>query len=294
MQPKVTCFGEVLLDVFPKHKKIGGAPLNVAVRLASYHNKVSIISSIGKDQNGQDVLAFLKTNQVTINYIQEHDSHGTGVVQVNLDEHGSASYEIKFPSAWDCIELTEESINLVKQSDAFIFGSLIARNKTSKHTLLKLLKYAEYKVFDVNLRTPYYTKDLLVELMNKASFIKFNDDELLEISQYLGSKHSSIEENIRYISNITNTEHICVTKGSKGAILLYDGTLYVNKGYKVEVVDTVGAGDSFLATLIDYLLKSKSPQLAIDKACAVGALVAKSEGANPKISSEEIQAFMDL
>jgi fructokinase len=290
---KLTCFGEVLWDVFPTHKKIGGAPLNVALRLKSYGNDVSMISRVGKDDLGISLLQFIEQQGLNTNNIQIDSDLKTGEVKVMLDENGSASYDIMFLRAWDAIEFTESDKDLVASSDAFIFGSLIGRNGISKNTLSSLLKLANYKIFDVNLRAPYYTKELLVELMQEADFIKFNDDELFEISNYLGSKYNSIEQNINFISEHTNTKHICVTKGKHGAALLYNDKLYYNSGYLIKVVDTVGAGDSFLATLINHLLKKENPQKAIDIACAVGALVAQNEGANPVITSKAIEDFMN-
>ena len=128
--------------------------------------------------------------------------------------------------------------------------------------------------------------------MNKADFIKFNDDELYEISAYLGSPYHSLEQNMQFIAKKTNTQHICVTKGSHGAVLFYNNLLFYNSGYKITVADTVGAGDSFLAGLLSKLLAGIAPQEAINFACALGALVAQEEGANPKISKESIKAFM--
>lgn len=289
---KITCFGEVLWDVFPTHRKIGGAPLNVAIRLASFGNEVKIISAIGDDNNGRELVEFVKENNVETDLIQIIKDFKTGEVKVMLNEKGSASYEIMFPRAWDKIDLESDDINCVKSSDAFIFGSLVARDGFSRNTLFELLNYSKYSVFDVNLRQPYYTKELLETLMNKADFIKFNDDELFEISSFLGSKYNSLEQNIHFISKTTNTKHICVTKGRHGAVLLHDDQLFYNSGYQIKVVDTVGAGDSFLATLISKLLNKNNPQEAIDLACAVGALVAQSEGANPKIDKKIIANFM--
>jgi fructokinase len=129
-------------------------------------------------------------------------------------------------------------------------------------------------------------------LMNKADFIKFNDDELYEISTFLDSPFHSLEQNIQFIAETTNTQHICVTKGSHGAVLFYNNRLFYNSGYKINVADTVGAGDSFLAGLLTQLLTGIDPQKAINFACALGALVAQEEGANPKISTEVIAKFM--
>jgi len=290
---KITCFGEVLWDVFPTHEKIGGAPLNVALRLKSFNHEVAMISAIGNDGYGKTLLDYISENGVVTDYIQVHPTLQTGKVQVTLNEKGSASYEISYPCAWDKIVMNEKLKDLVANSEAFVFGSLVARDAVSKDTLFQLLEVSSYNVFDLNLRAPHYTKDLLIHLMNKADFIKFNDEELYEVSGYLGSKYLSMEQNIRFISKATNTKHICVTKGNHGAVLFYNHGLYYNSGYLIKVKDTVGAGDSFLGTLISQLLNQIKPQDAIDYACAVGALVAQSEGANPKISPLEIESFMN-
>lgn len=284
----IVCFGEVLWDVFPTHKKIGGAPLNVAVRLQDFNNSVTLISRVGEDKKGNKILKFLKEKGVNIAGVQVDKIYKTGKVKVVLDNEGSASYDIMFPKAWDKIELTDQVISIVEKSDAFVFGSLVARDPISRETLYVLLELAKYKIFDVNLRAPYYTIDVLKHLMNQADFIKFNDDEIFEIAKKLGFDSQFIEQNILFIAKETNTKNICVTKGSDGAILYYNETMFYNSGYKVKVVDTVGAGDSFLASLINKLLKETLPQDAINFASAVGALVASSEGANPKIGEAAI------
>lgn len=289
---KIVCFGEVLFDVFPTHTKIGGAPLNVGLRLASLGIETQIISRIGQDAKGMELLDFIEANDVSTTYIQTDSHYSTGEVSVKLDEKGSASYTINYPVAWDKIEATPEAHDIVNSADAVVFGSLVCRDTASYQSLLSILNVAKYKIFDVNLRAPFYTKELLSDLMNKADFIKFNDDELYEISAYLGSPYHSLEQNMQFIAEKTNTQHICVTKGSHGAVLFYNNQLFYNSGYKITVADTVGAGDSFLAGLLSKLLTGIAPQEAINFACALGALVAQEEGANPKISKESIKAFM--
>ncbi|ALJ04258.1 carbohydrate kinase [Pseudalgibacter alginicilyticus] len=288
----IVCFGEVLWDVFPTHKKIGGAPLNVAIRLQSLGNHVSMISSIGKDENGYKIVEFIKEKGIYVESIQVDENLKTGKVKVVLDDTGSASYTINSPRAWDNIQVTETAIKTLQQADALVFGSLVTRNEVSKNTLYTLLKLAKYKIFDVNLRAPFYTIDILTHLMNEADFIKFNDEEIIEIANKLGCKTLSLEENIKFIAIQTNTNTICVTKGSDGAVLYYNNIFYSNSGYKIKVVDTVGAGDSFLASLISKLLNETPPQDAINFACAVGALVAGNEGANPNIEPEAIQKMI--
>ena len=289
----IVCFGEVLWDVFPTHKKIGGAPLNVASRLQSFNHDVTMVSAIGQGNSGAKLMQYLKDCGINTSCVQVHNEYKTGKVKVMLNDKGSASYDIKYPRAWDKIRLTEINKKAVKNSDAFVFGSLVARDDSSRSTLYDLIERAKYKIFDLNLRPPYYTKEVLFYLMDKADFIKFNDDELYEVSKYMGSKYNSLEQNLMFIAERTNTKHICVTKGSHGAVLLYDGKLFYNSGYLIKVIDTVGAGDSFLGSLISHLLNKVKPQEAIDFACAVGALVAQSEGANPKISKSEINAFIN-
>jgi fructokinase len=129
--------------------------------------------------------------------------------------------------------------------------------------------------------------------MNVADFIKFNDEELYEVAKIIGSSLNSLQQNIEFIAEKTNTKTICVTLGSHGAVLYFEGKFYHNCGYYVDVVDTVGAGDAFLATLIYKLFTEKLAQNAINTACAVGSMVAKSIGANPIILKEDIIKFMN-
>lgn len=294
MTKKIICFGEVLFDVFPTHRKIGGAPLNVALRMASLGINAQIISRVGNDEIGKELLHFIEENGVATDTIQVDENLSTGEVIVQLNDKGSASYTINYPVAWDKIEVTSVAKNAIANADAMVFGSLVCRDLVSHQTLLDLMNLAKYKIFDVNLRAPFYTKELLIELMNKADFIKFNDDELYEISEYMNSPYHSLEQNIHFIAEQTNTKHICVTKGSHGAVLYYNDNMYYNSGYKIEVADTVGAGDSFLAGLLTQLLTGNDAQFAINYACALGALVAQKEGANPKIEAAAIADFMKI
>jgi fructokinase len=287
-----TCFGEVLWDIFPNESKIGGAPLNVAFRLKTFGNNVAIISAVGKDALGEKLIQFLDDNLINTRYIQTLDDFETGKVIVSLDEAGTAAYEIEFPAAWDHIQISKEVLAQVEQSKVFIFGSLACRNTVSKNTLFELLEVAKFKVFDVNLRPPYFSMEILSTLMSKATFIKFNEEEIDLIAKNLGADFSSIEDNMTFISNSFGAKYVCVTKGGDGAILLSEEDFYYNSGYKIIVKDTVGAGDSFLATLINRLLTNVKPQSALDYACAVGTLVAGSEGANPNILEADIIDLM--
>jgi len=290
----VISFGEVLFDVFGEEKKIGGAPLNLALRTASYGFPVSMISAVGNDEDGKVILEYTKENALEAGGIIVSPEHETGIVQVSLNERGSATYEIKFPSAWDFIVVDEKIMDTVKEADVFFYGSLACRNDVSQKTLFSILDTNDtmFKVFDVNLRKPFYDIQLLEKLMNMADFIKFNDEEILEIAAGMGFESDDPESNIKFISEKTNTKAICVTLGKHGSILLWHNQLYRHEGYPVKVADTVGAGDSFLASLIAKLLSDKNPVDALNFASAVGALVASYSGANPKIENSEIEMFL--
>ncbi|AVR45153.1 carbohydrate kinase [Christiangramia fulva] len=290
---KAVCFGETLWDIFPDMERIGGAPLNVASRLSSMGIETAMISQVGDDEKGKDLIAYLDSKNINTSAVVTSNEFKTGEVQVKLSASGSATYEITHPSAWDRIEGSEIMTQLVEKSDAFIYGSLVCRDEVSRKTLFELLPRAKNRILDLNLRPPHYSLELLEKLMEYADFIKFNDDELFEIAESMGSPYHSLEQNLFFMAVKYPKRIICVTLGRHGAVLLKDKKLYSNNGYKVKVKDTVGAGDSFLGTLIGRLLLGDEPKPALDMACAVGAIVAAKEGANPEISNELINRFMD-
>ncbi len=289
----VSCFGEILWDVFPSYRRIGGAPLNVALRMHILGASVFMISRLGKDEDGEEILSYLKEQRLSPDLIQMDPQFKTGTVDVHLDKTRTATYTINKPAAWDAIELTSEMKKAVSTSDALIYGSLATRSTRSAETLKALLKEARFKVFDMNLRPPHYEMDRLIELMLAADLVKLNDEELYEIASHLDLEGNTITEKMINLSRWVSSEVIiCVTKGAEGAQLLYKGEMYSNSGYQVQVADTVGAGDSFLATLCFYLLNKEVPQHALDQACAMGSLVASKEGAIPIITPEEIEAMI--
>lgn len=280
------------MDIFPDEERIGGAPLNVACRLSSLGVETQIISKVGADIKGEQITSFLKEQGVGTSLVQRDADHPTGVVNVKLSKSGSAFYEIARPAAWDKIKVTEKNKQAVEDCDLFIFGSLVCRDEVSSKSLFGLLPRAKYRVLDFNLRPPHYTKELLWELINNADFIKFNDEELFEIAEILDSPFHSLEQNLYFISERSSASSICITKGRHGAVLLKEDKLFYNSGYKIQVRDTVGAGDSFLAGLLYKLLDGAGEQSALDFACALGALVAAEKGANPPLKLQEINNFL--
>ena len=289
---RVVSFGEILWDKLPSGKVPGGAPLNFAYRLNSFQNSLSIISKVGDDSLGKGLTEFLNKNGLDTEHIQISKIYKTGEVNVSIDKNGIADYDILNPVAWDDISLNLKNIELTKNSSVFVFGSLICRNMTSRRTLKELLKIAPFKLFDINLRSPYYNMNLIEELMLSSDFIKFNYEEIEEISTIYINKKATLENMIETISENTKTKNICVTMGEKGACYYTNNSFYYQDGFKINVLDTVGAGDSFLATLVEGILNKTKPQEILKKACAVAALVASKEGATPTVSMTEINDLL--
>ena len=289
---KIICFGEILWDLFPDGKKLGGAPFNVASSLKNLGADVEFISRIGNDSLGKELLIKVKNHGVSISHIQKDVIYSTGEVQVNLDSNGIAQYKISEDAAWDFIKALPETVKMVRTASAFIFGSLIARSN-SFEALNSFLKVSKFRVFDLNLRPPFYNQSLLFQLMLQSDMLKFNDEELYKIANNMESPFNSMNQHIEFIAKKTNVNIICVTKGKYGAVLYHKGDWFYNSGYKVKVVDTVGAGDSFLATLVNGLVEDEPLQKTIDYACAMGALVANYSGANPNITKSELKSFVE-
>ncbi|GGG17896.1 fructokinase [Dokdonia pacifica] len=290
--PHIVCYGEILWDVFPDGKKLGGAPLNVALRLHSFGANTSIISALGKDALGKTTLEALKEKDFPTTYIQQ-SKRPTGQVTVTLDDSGSARYDIQKDAAWDHIAATPEAIEEVKKADAFVFGSLALRETYNQAQFEALVTEAKYTVFDLNLRDPHYDLDVVLSLMEIANCIKLNDEELELIVTLLDLEKESLEEELKAVAKATNTDTVCVTLGPDGAMLYHNKTIYTQVGFPTKVVDTVGAGDSFLAALIFGLISGEAPEDSLEVAAAMGSLVAGKAGANAVVTNDEIDDLLE-
>ena len=289
---KTTSFGEILWDCLPNGKVLGGAPLNVAARLAALGADACVISRCGADENGEELLRQTAKLGVSTRFIQTCAELPTSQVKVILDGSGSAHYDIVYPCAWDNIRTDEAAVARVAESDALIFGSLAARDARSRQTLHALLPHARFKVFDVNLRAPHYTPERVRELMEAADLVKLNDDELFELAATYGSPYRSIGQNARFLADLCGIPHLCITLGSHGALYYRNGLSAAHQGFRVDVADTVGAGDSFLAGFVFRLLQGAEPPEILEFACALGALAASKRGATAAIGAEETAALI--
>lgn len=280
MQNKVITIGEILWDVFPEGKKAGGSSMNVALNLHKQGVDSNFISAVGDDENGKELLNFLEASQFSTNLIQVNTELPTSTVVVQLDENHQATYTIKQPVAWDDIKITNQNIEAIKQADALVYCSLTCRDERSKKTILEFIENAKTKIFDINLRAPFFEKNLIDQLLKKADILKINEDEIVWVRDTFGLTGNTDEQILKQLSSQFNIEIICLTLGDKGACVLKDGKLFKHTGYKVQVADTVGAGDAFLATFIACYLQGYPMETILDNACKVGAFVASQVGAN--------------
>jgi fructokinase len=290
-QYKMICFGEVLWDMLPTGKMPGGAPMNVGFHLNNFDFQTSIISRIGTDDLGNEILSFMNKSGLNTEFVQRGQTHLTGVVKVNLDDSNEVSYKIVQPVAWDYIKVDPKVLDSVKKCDAFVFGTLAARSEETLHTLKEYLKIAPFKVLDVNLRPPYYNQETLSYLLDKADVVKMNHHELEEISAWY-FEATSTNQRIEMLSKTFDIPTICVTLGADGALLFTKGKFTQCSGIPVEVVDTIGSGDSFLAALIKGLIQKQDETECLNFACATGAYVATQKGATPIISETQIKAWV--
>jgi fructokinase len=291
MNKQVLCFGEVLWDTFEDGKKAGGAPMNVAMHLEQQGVEVAFASRVGEDPSGDELVEFLKLNNLFSDLIQRDENLPTCMVTVELDENQQATYVIPEPVSWDNIQSDSALTQTAEQASAIIFGSLACRNEVTRDALLNLLnETTALKIFDVNLRAPHFTLSTIETLTARADVVKMNEEEAKLL---IGGSNNDLKEQIAEFRSKYHSKTICVTRGEHGAIVWHDHDFYESIGCPASGGDSVGAGDSFLATFVAGLLRDEPMQQLIDKACAVGAFVASKRGANPPYD-ENIRKLLSL
>lgn len=287
----VICFGEVLWDVLPDGPQPGGAPLNVAYHLHKLDIDPSIISRMGHDTNGQKLEDLLAGWGMSSELIQKDPEYPTSEVIARMNNGNEVSYEIVFPVAWDFINYVQSDKILLKSADYFVYGSLSSRNEVTRNTLFELLEGNGVKVFDINLRPPFYNKTLLGELIRRADIVKFNEAEL-EISQLLfGGPFTKESDQVKYIQEKFQISEVIVTKGEFGASYYKDDDFYQAWGVGIDVSDTIGSGDSFLAAFIASHYQKNDPQKIIKNAVSMGAFIATKKGGCPDYELSEYLKF---
>lgn len=290
--PAIICFGEILWDVLPTGRIAGGAPMNVAFHANQLGLESKMISKTGDDDLGKELKRFLENIGVSVELIQTDSTFPTGIVNVTLDKNGSPFYEIVSPVAWDYIHPEDKVKDFVKNADALVFGSLACRTERNKRTLLEYTDLANIRVFDVNLRTPFYSKSLIEELLGKADIVKMNDEELAIIAEWQGISGNE-KSQLETIKNEFSLDVVILTKSRDGAVCLDETGCFEQPGFQVNVQDTIGSGDAFLAAFLSRYLKGEGTDDCLEFASAVGAMVATKQGGTPKIELPEILAILN-
>ena len=301
MHAEFYAFGEILWDCLPSGRHAGGAPFNVTAHLAQLGVAASLISSVGRDSLGDEILRVAADKQVNTRFVtRARVGLPTGTVIGSVDAGGNATYELAQPVAWDEIIVSPAALAAVAQAGAFIFGSLAGRSPYNCEQLGHLLAVTgPLKFFDVNLRAPFIEPARIIALAARADVIKLNHDEVGMLAEWLRTGASSsrpaatpaaVAEACAVVSKVTGTPRICVTMGAAGAALWDLHRPFVHVPAPPTVVkDTVGAGDAFMAGLVIGLTRGVSPLAVLTAACRLGAYVASHAGATPLLPPEMIE-----
>lgn len=262
--------------------------MNVAADLRNFGINAQMISRVGTDDLGRELIQFLERKGLPLDLVQIGQTHLTGVAKANVSDTNEVTYKIVQPVAWDYIHLEPNLIDAVQNSDLFVYGSLAARSPMTYETLTALLAVARRKVFDVNLRAPHYERSTVEELLHQADIAKLNEHELVELSDWYGHEND-LRQAMEKLRERYNLETLCVTLGEKGAALLDKSGFVQQTGFPVDVEDTIGSGDAFLAAFLYKTLQKETPQKTLEFACATGAYVATQRGATPSFTAETIE-----
>jgi fructokinase len=281
--------GEVLWDMLPEGKQLGGAPTNFAFHAQQLGLQSSIISSVGDDEFGREILYNIDKTSI-ISFIDVIDKP-TGTVSVRLDKHGIPNYIIHEDVAWDYISPSEDALEFAKKSDAVCFGSLAQRSETSYYSIQEILKMvpeSSLKVFDINLRQRFYNENIIGNSLEKANVLKINDEEILLFAEMFGISGDEYEI-IYQVLYKYNLRLLALTKGAAGSWLISKEEDSYLETPKVAVADTVGAGDSFTAALVAGMLKGSSLKNIHRSAVDVSAFVCTQKGATPILPNHLIE-----
>lgn len=289
MNNYVVGMGEALWDVLPEGKKIGGAPANFAYHVSQFGLPSCVISAVGDDALGKEIVENFTSKG--LNQLIAEVPYPTGTVQVEIDQAGVPQYEIKENVAWDNIPYTAHLETLAERTKAVCFGSLAQRNVVSRNTINRFLDAMPQTddtlvVFDVNLRQGFYNKEILCNSMKRCNILKINDEELVTISRMFGYPGIDLQDKCWILLGKYNLKMLILTCGINGSYVFTPGNVSFQTTPKVEVADTVGAGDSFTAAFISSILKGKSVTEAHSLAVRTSAYVCTKKGAMPILPSE--------
>jgi fructokinase len=281
---KIVGLGEVLWDMLPDGKQLGGAPSNFAYISTLLGNEGIVASRLGTDALGEEAAAQLAKVGVSTAAIQRDPERPTGTVQVEVDDKGQPTFQIKENVAWDFLEWTPDWQKLAAQSDAVCFGSLAQRGEASRSTIRQFLAATRkdaVRIFDVNLRQTFHSRDVLAESMKVAEIVKLNHEELPRVMEILSLVYCDDISSARLLIDSQDLQLVCITRGEHGSLLLDQRIHNEHSGYRVRIGDTIGAGDAFTAALVYEYLRGRSLAGMNETANRMGAWVASRVGAMP-------------
>ncbi len=279
--------GEALWDCLPEGRKLGGAPANFAYHTSQFGNEAYAVSAVGNDELGDETIQAFEEKQ--LNYALPRVDFPTGTVQVTLDGDGIPSYDIKEGAAWDNIPFTPELEALARRSRAVCFGSLAQRSEVSRQTIYRFLDSTPkdcLRIFDINLRQNFYSKEIIRESLRRCNILKINDEELVIIGRMFGYPGMDFENKCWLILGKYNLDMLVLTCGVNGSYVFSKGAMSYYETPKVKVADTVGAGDSFTGSFVASLLAGKPVAEAHRIAVNVSAYVCTQNGAMPQLPEE--------
>ncbi|MCI5580934.1 MAG: carbohydrate kinase [Phocaeicola plebeius] len=279
--------GEALWDCLPEGRKLGGAPANFAYHTSQFGNEAYAVSAVGNDELGDETIQAFEEKK--LNYALPRVDFPTGTVQVTLDGDGIPSYDIKEGAAWDNIPFTPELEALARRSRAVCFGSLAQRSEVSRQTIYRFLDSTPkdcLRIFDINLRQNFYSKEIIRESLRRCNILKINDEELVIIGRMFGYPGMDFENKCWLILGKYNLDMLVLTCGVNGSYVFSKGAMSYYETPKVKVADTVGAGDSFTGSFVSSLLAGKPVAEAHRIAVNVSAYVCTQQGAMPLLPEE--------
>jgi fructokinase len=277
---EILCVGEVLWDALPEGLFLGGAPFNVACHLCAAGVPAAMVSRIGDDRLGEEVMRRATRYGVGVDLIQVDATLPTGFVRVAVDAAGNPAYEILEPAAWDAIAPTEALLERSARARAIVFGSLAQRHAVTRATIERLWDTEATTVFDVNLRPPYDDRLVVDRSLRRADVVKLSHHELARVAKWFDLRGDDRQQ-VTALAETFACAVVCLTRGSAGAALWNDGRWTEHPGFTVEVRDTVGAGDAFLAVLLAGLFAGAADASLLQNANLIGAYVATQYGAVP-------------
>jgi fructokinase len=292
--PLIVGLGEILWDILPAGRQLGGAPANFAYCAHLLGNRAMVASRIGNDELGNEICNRLQQAGLGEGSLQTDLAHPTGTVMVELDPNGQAKYDFTSEVAWDFMEWTDIWKSLAQSADAVCFGSLAQRAPKSRATILKFLETTRVdtlRVFDINLRQNFYSAEILQASLQRANILKINAEEMVVLNDLLGVGSGLVNETsiCELLLSRFDLKLVCVTHGANGSMLCDSSGAYQHSGFQVEVKDTVGSGDAFAAGLVHGFLSGQTPDEMNDLANRMGAWVASNSGAMPAVAAPAIE-----